>query len=199
MENRNLTKSLAMTGSFSALVVVLGITKLGLIPLGPTASITILQIPVILIAMLCGCVESLVVGLSFGVLSLVQAAMSPSGVLDPFFVNPLISILPRILLGLVSWLLWKGFITVKMPKVLAAAFTGFIATVAHTVMVIGCLYIFGNGVKEAMGGAGYFAVMGLLLPQACLEATASTIVCAAVSGLLFVSKNKKSKLSQEED
>lgn len=199
MENKNITKSLAMTGSFSALVVVLGITKLGMIPLGPTASITILQIPVILIAMLCGLWESLVVGLSFGVLSLVQAAMSPSGVLDPFFVNPLISILPRMLLGLVAWLLWKGLAAVKMPKVLAAALTGFVGTVAHTVMVIGCLYLFGNGVKEAMGGAGYFTIMGMLLPQACLEAAAATIVCAAVSGLIFISNNKKSKLSQEED
>lgn len=196
MKNVN-TRSLAMTGAFSALVVVLGITKLGLIPLGPTASITILHIPVILIAFLCGLPESLVVGLSFGLLSLIQAAMSPSGVLDPFFVNPLISILPRVLLGVVAWALWKGLTAVKCPKVIAAAVAAFIATVCHTVMVIGALYIFGNGVREAMGGAGYFAVMGMLLPQACMEAAASTIICAAVSALIFVTKNRKSKLSQE--
>ena len=45
MEN-NLTtnKKIALTGVLSALVIVLGITKLGLIPLGPIASISILQI-----------------------------------------------------------------------------------------------------------------------------------------------------------
>ena len=198
MKNVN-TRSLAMTGAFSALVVVLGITKLGLIPLGPTASITILHIPVILIAILCGLPEAAVVGLAFGLLSLIQAAMSPSGVLDPFFVNPLISVLPRVLLGVIAWALWKGLTAVKCPKALAAGITGFVATVCHTVMVIGCLYIFGSGVKDAMGGAGYFAVMGMLLPQACMEAAASTIVCGAVSALIYVAKNRKSKLSQEED
>ena len=47
--NLSRNKKLALTGAFSALVVVLGITNLGLIPIGATASITILQIPVILI------------------------------------------------------------------------------------------------------------------------------------------------------
>ena len=53
---RTLTRNrkLALTGAFSALVIVLGITKLGFITLSLTASITILQIPVILICMLAG-------------------------------------------------------------------------------------------------------------------------------------------------
>jgi uncharacterized membrane protein len=52
--NLSRNKKLALTGAFSALVVVLGITRLGLIPIGATASITILQIPVILIVMMAG-------------------------------------------------------------------------------------------------------------------------------------------------
>ena len=46
-ETLSLNKKLTLTGAFSALVIVLGITKLGLIPIGATASITILHIPVI--------------------------------------------------------------------------------------------------------------------------------------------------------
>ena len=97
MENKTLTrnKKLALTGAFSALVIVLAITNLGLIPIGATASITILQIPVILIVMLAGLGEGLFVGAVFGIMTLIRAAMSPSGILDPLFVNPLCSVLPQ--------------------------------------------------------------------------------------------------------
>ena len=194
-----LNKRVVLTGAFSALVIVLSVTKLGFITLGPTASITILHIPIILIAMLCGIPEGCFVGVVMGIMSLIQAAMSPSTVLDPFFANPLYSVLPRALLGLVSWGLWKLF-GLFLPKQVNAAITGFLGSIFHTIMVIGCLYLFSNGgVKEAMGGMGYFALLLVLAPNAILEAIASTIVCAAVYVGLFVASKRKSKLSEEVD
>lgn len=192
-------RKLALTGAFSALVIVLGITKLGLIPIGATASITILQIPLILICMLAGLGEGLFVGAVFGIMSLIQAAMSPNGVLDPMFVNPLCSVLPRMLTAVVAYVFWKALNYIPhMPKTVSAGITGFLATVAHTMLVIGCIYIFkGADIKEAMGGIGYFALIGALLFNAVLEATASTVVCAAVYAGLFFAGNKKSKMSQE--
>lgn len=203
MENKTLTrnKKLALTGAFSALVIVLAITNLGLIPIGATASITILQIPVILIVMLAGLGEGLFVGAVFGIMTLIRAAMSPSGILDPLFVNPLCSVLPRMLLAVVAWAVWKLLDKVlHFPKTISAGITGFVATVAHTLLVIGCIYIFeGADVRAAMGGMGYFAVIAALSFNAILESIASTIVCVAVYLGLFISSNKKSKLSQEED
>ena len=203
MNNTNstlsLNKKLTLTGAFSALVIVLGITKLGLIPIGATASITILHIPVILICMLAGLPEGLFVGLVFGFLSLIQAAMSPSGALDPFFVNPLVSVLPRMLIAVIAWGLWKALNLIPhMPKTLAAAVTGFITTVAHTLLVLGSLYVFkAADVKAALGGMGYFALVGACGFNAILEALAATIICSAVFGGLFVANKKHSKLSEE--
>ncbi len=199
-DNLNLNRKIALTGAMSALVVVLGITRLGLIPIGATASITILQIPVILVVMLAGLPEGLVVGAVFGILSLVQAAMSPSGILDPLFVNPLCSVLPRMLLAAVAWCIWKILHLIpKIPDSVSAGITGFVATVAHTFLVIGCIYIFkGAAVREAMGGMGYFAVIAALMFNAVLEASASTIICVAVYLGLFIAKNRKPKLSEEE-
>lgn len=206
-----LNKRVVLTGAFSALVIVLSVTKLGFISFSPTASITILHIPVILIAMLCaaygwkkegilgGLFESVFVGAIMGLMSLIQAAMSPSGVFDPFFANPVYSVLPRMLLGVVSWALWKLF-SLFLPKTVNAALSGFLCSIAHTIMVIGCLYLFANaGVKEAMGGMGYFALLLVLAPNAVLEAFASAIVCTAVFVGLFVAGKKKSKLSEEVD
>ena len=193
------TRKLVLTGALSALIIVLGITKLGLIPLGPAASITILHVPIILAACLVGLPSALFTGAVFGIMSLIQAAMSPSGALDPLFVNPLVSVLPRMLTGLIAWALWFVFNKIpKMPKAASAGITAFIATVCHTLMVIGSLYLFAlEKTLEGMGGAGYFAVIAALTPQAALEAAAATIICTAVFVGLFVSDKRKSKLSQE--
>ena len=195
----SLNKKLTLTGAFSALVIVLGITKLGFITLGAAASITILHIPVILICMLAGLPEGLFARATFGILSLIQAAMSPSGVLDPFFVNPLCSVLPRMLIAVIAWALWNALNSVpRMPKTVAAGVTAFITTVAHTLLVLGCLYIFkASDVKEALGGMGYFALVAACGVNAVLEALAATIICAAVYAGLFVAGKKHSKLSEE--
>lgn len=198
-KNVSRTRKLVLTAALSALIIVLGITKLGLIPLGPAASITILHVPIILAACLCGLPSALFTGAVFGIMSLVQAAMSPSGALDPLFVNPLVSVLPRMLTGLIAWALWFAFNKLpKLPKTVSAGITGFLSTVCHTLLVIGCLYLFqGAATREGMGGMGYFAVIGVLAPQAALEALAATIICVAVYVGLFVSNKRKSKISQE--
>ena len=198
-KNVTRTRKLVLTAALSALIIVLGITKLGLIPLGPAASITILHVPIILAACLCGLPSALFTGAVFGIMSLVQAAMSPSGALDPLFVNPLVSVLPRMLTGLIAWALWFAFNKLpKLPKTVSAGITAFLSTVCHTLLVIGCLYLFqGAATREGMGGMGYFAVIGVLAPQAALEALAATIICVAVYVGLFVSNKRKSKISQE--
>lgn len=206
MENKQINenilsrnKKIALTGAFSALVVILGITNLGLIPIGPVASITILQIPVLIVLMLAGFPYALFVSIVFGVLSLIQAAIKPSGALDPLFVMPWCSVLPRILFACVSWVIWRLLKLIpKMPKMISAGITGFIGTFAHTLLVIGCIYIFeGSAIRELMEGKGYWAVIGALSFNAILEAIASTLVCVAVFVGLFISSKKQSKLSSE--
>ncbi len=197
-------RKLALAGAFSALIIVLSLTNLGFISFSPVVSITILQIPVILCATMAGLPAGLFAGFVMGMMSLIKAAMSPSGILDPFFVNPMCSVLPRMLLGLVAWGLWRVLNLIpRMPKTLSAAVTGFVATFAHTLMVYGCIFIFDGADMRAaldsigMTGAGYFAVVGAGIVSEMVEAASSLIVCAAVYAGLFIASNKKSKLSQE--
>lgn len=197
-------RKLALAGAFSAIIIVLSLTNLGFISFSPVVSITILQIPVILCATMAGLPAGLFAGFVMGMMSLIKATMSPSGILDPFFVNPMCSVLPRMLLGLVAWGLWRVLNLIpSMPKTLSAAVTGFVATFAHTLMVYGCIFIFDGADMRAaldsigMTGAGYFAVVGAGIVSEMVEAASSLIVCAAVYAGLFIASNKKSKLSQE--
>lgn len=200
--NRN--KKITLTGVFSALIIVLTITRLGFIAFSPTVSITILQIPVILCAMMTGITGGIFSGFVMGLMSLIMAAMSPSGILDPIFVNPFCSVLPRMLLGFVAWGIWNllNFIP-KMPKAVSAGITGFVATMAHTFMVYGCIFFFdGTGIRSAlekigMAGTGYLGVILVGLPSEILEAVSSLVVAALVYTALFIAEKQKSKLSQE--
>jgi len=61
-------RKIALTGALCALVVVLGMPPLhlGMIPLGPNASITIMHIPVLLAVMLTGGASALASGIAVG-------------------------------------------------------------------------------------------------------------------------------------
>ncbi len=200
IKNRN--RQIAIIGAFSALIILMGIPglHLGYIQLNPATSLTIMHIPVILSAILAGLPGALVTGTVFGLTSLVNAAANPSGVLDPLFVNPLISVLPRILFGTFCWILFKliDFIP-HLPKSINSAVTAFLGTLCHTTLVIGSLFVFASSkTAEAMEGAGFIAVMTVILPGAIMEAVAAIIVCSAVISAIFVTSVSKSKFSRLE-
>ena len=100
------TKNLTTVGILGAIVVMLGLTPLGFIPLG-ILTITSLHIPVIIAGILEGPVVGGLVGLIFVFFSLFNAMTRPTPISFVFY-NPLISIVPRILIGVVTGLVYKG-------------------------------------------------------------------------------------------
>ena len=100
-------RKIVVGGVFSALIIVLGITGLGFIPL-PAVSATILQVPVIIAAILEGPVVGFCTGLLFGLFSIMQAANIGTGPVDMAFLNhPWLAIIPRVLIGPAAWLIYS--------------------------------------------------------------------------------------------
>ena len=196
--NLSLNKKIATVGALGALTVLLGITPLGFIRLPWGLAITLLHIPTILGALIIGWPAGLGIGAIFGIFSLIQAASNPVG-LDALFVNPLISVLPRILFGLTVSFIFSLLSKIKiLPKTIAASITAVVSTLIHTLYVSFALYGFaGKQVSELLGNTGLSAFILLLLPNATAEAITAGLVTAAVAGILYASKGKKSKLSQE--
>lgn len=193
----SLNKKIATVGALGALTILLGITPLGFIRLPWGLSITLLHIPTILGTFIAGWPAGIGIGAIFGIFSLVQSASNPVG-LDALFVNPLISVLPRLLIAPTAALVFAGFCHIKpLPKTIAATIAAVFATLLHTIYVSLALYLFaGAQVTELMGGVGLGAFIALLLPNAVAEAVAAGIISAAVTGVLSAT-GKKSKLSQE--
>lgn len=102
-------RRLTLISLMIAITFVLALTPIGMIRL-PIVSITIAHVPAIVTAITIGLLDGVIVSLSFGILSLYLAITSPTSILDPFFVNPLISILPRLLIPIVAYFVYKGLL-----------------------------------------------------------------------------------------
>ncbi len=98
-------KKLAIIGILGGISTVLGMTPIGFIPVGPTRA-TIMHIPVIIGAIIEGPVVGAFVGLIFGIFSIFQAITNPTPV-SFVFLNPLVSILPRVLIGVFSYYIYN--------------------------------------------------------------------------------------------
>ena len=198
---RSRNRKIAITGAFSALIILMGIPglHLGYIQINPTISLTLMHIPVLLAAVLAGLPGAIVTSLVFGLTSLVNAAANPAGILDPLFKYPQCSVLPRLIFGFAAY----GFFAIlglipRVPKAINAAVSAFLSSLLHTVAVIGSLYVFLNTqTLAAMGGKGFLVIMGLVLPGAMMEAAAALLVSAAVVSAIAIGTKGKSKLTKE--
>lgn len=99
-------KNIAVIGLLGALTAVLGMTPLGFIPVGPTRA-TIMHIPVIVGSILYGPMVGGFVGLIFGIFSLINALINMTPV-SFVFINPIVSIFPRVMIGIGSYYVYEA-------------------------------------------------------------------------------------------
>jgi len=97
------TREITITGALGAVAIVLGsVPGLGFIPFPtPAASATTMHIPAIIAGVLAGPVVGAFVGAIFGFFSFTRAT-------TPIFKNPIIAFGPRILIGVVAFLVFTA-------------------------------------------------------------------------------------------
>lgn len=134
------TKELTLNALFIAITVVMAvIPNLGMIHLG-AVSITIMHIPVIIAGIILGMRSAVINSLAFGLSSMFISATRPTMPLDVFFVNPLVSVIPRLLFGISVALIYKLLLKSKLSFALRTAITAALSTLLHTVFVLTPLY-----------------------------------------------------------
>lgn len=105
MNNKEKIHKLVVTSMLGAITIVLGLTPIGFIPLG-FINITTMHIPVIIAGIIEGPIVGAIVGLLFGLSSMANAILRPSPI-SFIFLNPIISVFPRIMIGIVSAYTYK--------------------------------------------------------------------------------------------
>lgn len=164
----NKTTRLAVTGLFIALVLLLGLTPIGMIPLG-FINVTTLCIPVIIGTLLLGLKTGLILGFAFGAVSVFKAFTATTTLVGLLMVkSPLLvivmSIVPRLLVPVTTHLMFGLLSNGKddlKRAVPAAAFSG---SLTNTVFYLGLMLLFyalcgidAAPVLTLIGGTGLIA------------------------------------------
>lgn len=142
------TRKIVVTGVLGAIAILLGLTRLGFIPWVSGASLTIMHVPVIIGAVLEGPLVGVGIGLIFGIFSMIQAAIAPTGPTDVWFTNPLLSVVPRMLIGPVAWLVWKAL---KRWPAVGLVSAGVAGSLTNTIGVLGMIGLLGYVPWAALG------------------------------------------------
>jgi len=189
-------RKMVIAAMLSAIVAVLTFTPIGMIPLPPPLpSATTVHIPVLLAALVEGPVVGLIVGLVFGLCSFIRAWEVGMVGLTLFFRNPLISVLPRLLVPLIAfgaWLLWKKLIrTNAITDKVGAALSAVIGTVANTTLCLGMIVLIygadltaminemiaaGNAEAAYLNNAGAWLVAVVGVPNGIAESIVAAII-----------------------
>jgi uncharacterized membrane protein len=164
------TYRIVLAGVLAAITIVMGIVPgIGFIPVpNVTASATIEHVPTILGGVIGGPIVGMITGLVFGLVSFFRST-------TPIFKDPLVAIVPRILIGLVSWLVYAGL--QRFNRVVAAFVAGLAGAVTNTVFVIAFAI-----------WRGYLppAVIPLIIPQAVAEAVIAAILTTIIAGAVLI-------------
>ncbi len=176
------TRELVQLSLLIALEAVLAFTPLGFIMI-PPISITLLHIPVIIGAILMGPSAGGILGLAFGLFSMLKASTAAASPADMAF-SPFLSgsplssvvmcILPRVLLGVIAGGLYLLLSRKVKGDAVSMGVSAVAATFLHSMMVLGLLSLLFQALplKDVIA-----ALIGV---NCLLEMLAAAVVTAAV-------------------
>lgn len=190
------TTGMVQVALFAALIIIMAVTPmLGYIPLGFTRA-TIIHIPVILGSILLGPGKGAILGGVFGLTSFVNNTINPtvtSFVFTPFyklgefeggFGSLIICFLPRILVGVVPYFVYKGLQKImqqkKSGKLLALSVAGLAGSLTNTILVMGFIFVFFKDAYAAANGVATNAVFGFILSIVGMNGVPEAIVAAVI-------------------
>ena len=188
------TKKQVLLAMFIAIEILLSmIPFLGFIPIGPLR-LTTLHIPVIAAGIVLGKKEGSLIGLTFGLMSLFINTIQPtitSFVFSPFIsgtvLSLFISIVPRVLIGYISGLLFEHLC--KYNLIISIIISSLAGALTNTILVLGgILIIFGDLYAKILHKTTaelfpYF--ISIIFSNGLLEAVVGTIIVFMVSKVLF--------------
>jgi len=195
------TRDFTLTTIFLAIILILAFTPLGFIHLGVIKA-TIIHMPIVIASILLGPKIGAFLGLMFGVTSIISNTIAPT--LLSFAFSPVIPVLgtgqgsfwalfvaivPRVILGFLPYYLYKAtdrFLTRKRPtKKMALFLTGLIATLVHTILVMGLIAVlFQDAYAEAVNADSLNAVILAVLTVFFTNGVAEALLAAFITALV---------------
>lgn len=202
MQNKQEISELVLTSLFAAIIIIMAFTPLGYIPLG-IINATIIQIPVIIGALFCGPKQGAFLGFLFGFTSFLKNTITPA-TLSAFVFSPVLAanmfgakgvlfssficFVPRILVGVIPYFIYKGIKKYSKRKTLNFALAGIVGAFTNTCLVMGSIYLLYRDAYAAAQGLDPSAVLGVIAGiigfNGVIEAVLSGVLVSALGVVL---------------
>lgn len=176
-------RELTVSGLLAGITIFLGLTGYGFIPL-VVMNATILHIPTIIGAIVAGPKVGMVVGFLFGLFSFIQTLRAPSLMMQfalqyNAFYDAVICIVPRVLIGLVAYLVYRYF---PGKQFIRAALAAVLGSAINTILFLGSFFVLVGAPYAAQQGISVEAVGAMIVGIVVMNG----IPEALVSGLIIV-------------
>lgn len=190
------TRTIAVVGLLTAIMIVLGETPLGLIPIGPIRATT-LHIPVVIGAITYGPVVGGILGFFFGMISWIKQFTTPT-VMSFIFMNPLISVLPRIMIGIGTGLIYQALKRTIGKKSLVApiSISAAAGSMINTGLVMGLIYLFYAEPYMQARGEAVEKAFTIILGIVGINGVPEMIVCALIATPICYQMTKRIRRKQ---
>lgn len=203
--NSKKTFNMVMTALFIAIIVVMTfVPNVGYINL-IIIKATLLHVPVIVGSIVLGPKNGAVLGGVFGLTSLIKNTLEPSLLsfaFSPFyslgdvggnFFSVIIAMVPRILVGVIPYFVYKGLMQVmknfKGRRLVAIPIASAVGSLTNTVLVMNMIYLF---FKEELAAAKqveievvYDVILGIIAANGIPETIVAVVLGTAVSMALL--------------
>jgi uncharacterized membrane protein len=194
------TRDITLTGLLIAITEILFLTPIGLIRL-PMVSMTIAHVPILIASININLISGILVALAFGLTSLFLAATQPAGLLDPFFINPLISIVPRLFIPVMTYFIFnslkKYFDSSNKKKLFLIALSTCVGHLTNTFGVYYMLYfIYGEKIIKLTHKSShnlFFKILISLISSLALFKCLLIVLIATPIIFVLESLNKNNK------
>ena len=184
MKLHNSTYRLVLTALFVALVILFGLTPVGLISLG-FINVTLLCIPVIAGTLILGLKTGLLLGACFGLVSFLSmlgvSPLTPPSALaaDLFSANGFLAavmcFVPRLAVPAVAWGVYKLAAKKEERSRRALPFAAAAGSIANTILYLGMMLLF-----YVLCGLDASAILGLIAGTGAIAGVSEAVVAAVI-------------------
>lgn len=192
---RQRTFQMVLSAMFIAMIILQSFVPfLGNIPI-VVLDITIIHITVIVGGVVLGPQAGFLLGVTWGFCSFLRAYTSANVLSFMIFTNPLISILPRLVMGGLVALFYQKATKLIAYDRLRMAVAGFLGSILNTVLVLGSIYLLmGSQYAELKGKTVAelpLFLMGVVMTNGIAEALAATVMTPIIASILVTIYKKR--------
>lgn len=181
------TREITLNAMFISIILIMSlIPQFGIIQLG-VISFQIIHIPVIIAGLVLGIKSGILNGFVFGMITIYVALTRGSSLLDPYFVNPVVSVLPRVIFGMSIGLLAGLLKPMMKHDAVHFGVVSFVSTLIHSIAVFIALYsvifISGPAIVDGVNSAStlFVFLVGIFTSNAIIEAIAATVIVPPIA------------------